>query len=78
LVFESSETYPKIGWQSVNMKKESKSILGQWIGNSLYFSDEEKRIISGPRSITDCLSLRSDAPPETMADSGVELRIGIK
>lgn len=27
------------------MKKESKSILGQWIGNRLYFSDDEKRII---------------------------------
>lgn len=27
------------------MKKESKSILGQWISNRLYFSDDEKRII---------------------------------
>jgi hypothetical protein len=27
------------------MKEKSKAILGQWIGNRLYFSDEDKKVI---------------------------------
>jgi len=38
---------PKIGLHkcSVKMKKESQVSLGQWRGNKLYFSEQEKRLI---------------------------------